>query len=194
MGRAGPVHRESGFTRVVNYYGCLLVSPKEIDVQQRVRLTNVSSREAANASSSGRAISRLTDGNWGSNWSRRSRISGALNSRIRTWASNSEMGWYSVKLNTLGMKSAKPSVPARNTGIATSPQSPSHHRGLHPPDPRAAPHAVGNRVVNGEDRRRTQRVLLRVRANIHVALARQACVFRRDHAEREPSRRARDDG
>jgi hypothetical protein len=48
-GRAGPVHRESGFTRVVNYYGCLLVSPKEIEVQQRVRLTNVSSREAVNA-------------------------------------------------------------------------------------------------------------------------------------------------
>jgi len=48
-GSAGPVHRESGFTRVVNGYGCLLVSPKEIDVQQRVRLTNLSSREGANA-------------------------------------------------------------------------------------------------------------------------------------------------
>jgi hypothetical protein len=48
-GRAGPVHFESGFTRVVNGYGCLLVSPKEIEVQQRVRLTNLSSREAVNA-------------------------------------------------------------------------------------------------------------------------------------------------
>lgn len=48
-GRAGPMHRESGFTRVVNNCGCLLVSPKEIDVQQRVRLINVSSRESANA-------------------------------------------------------------------------------------------------------------------------------------------------
>lgn len=80
------------------------------------------------------------------------------------------MGWYSVKLNTLGMKSAKPSVPARNTGIATSPQSPSHLSRIAPARSTPAPHAVGNRVVNGEDRRRTQRVLLRVRANIHVAL------------------------
>jgi hypothetical protein len=48
-GRAGPLRFESGFTRVVNGYGCLLVSPKEIDVQQRVRLTNLSSREAASA-------------------------------------------------------------------------------------------------------------------------------------------------
>jgi len=48
-GRAGPLHFESGFTRVVNSYGCLLVSPKEIDVQQRVRLTNLSTRQAANA-------------------------------------------------------------------------------------------------------------------------------------------------
>src|SRR5208282_4548408 len=45
-GRAGPVHFESGFTRVVNGYGCLLVSPKEIDVQQKVKLTNLSAREA----------------------------------------------------------------------------------------------------------------------------------------------------
>lgn len=48
-GRAGPVHQEAGFTRVVNGYGCLLVSPKEIDMQQRLRLTNLSSREARNA-------------------------------------------------------------------------------------------------------------------------------------------------
>jgi hypothetical protein len=48
-GRIGPLHFESGFTRVVNNYGCLLVSPKEIDLQQRVRLTNLSTRQAANA-------------------------------------------------------------------------------------------------------------------------------------------------
>jgi hypothetical protein len=48
-GKAGPLHFESGFTRVVNSYGCLLVSPKEIDVQQHVRLTNMSTRHAANA-------------------------------------------------------------------------------------------------------------------------------------------------
>lgn len=48
-GRAGPLHFESGFTRVVNSCGCLLMSPKEIDLQQRVRLTNLSTRQAANA-------------------------------------------------------------------------------------------------------------------------------------------------
>lgn len=48
-GRAGPLRFESGFTRVVNSYGCLLVSPKEIDLQQKVRLTNLSTRQAANA-------------------------------------------------------------------------------------------------------------------------------------------------
>jgi hypothetical protein len=47
-GRAGPLHFESGFTRVVNCYGCLLVSPKEIDVQQRLRVTNLATRRAAN--------------------------------------------------------------------------------------------------------------------------------------------------
>ena len=46
---AGPLHFETGFTRVVNNYGCLLVSPKEIDVQQRLRLTNVATRHAAEA-------------------------------------------------------------------------------------------------------------------------------------------------
>ena len=32
---------------MVNNYGCLLVSPKEVDVQQRLLLTNVSTRQAA---------------------------------------------------------------------------------------------------------------------------------------------------
>jgi hypothetical protein len=48
-GRAGPAHFESGFTRVVNCYGCLLVSPKEIDLQQRLRLTNLSTHHETSA-------------------------------------------------------------------------------------------------------------------------------------------------
>lgn len=46
-GCPGPLHFEAGFTRVVNNYGCLLVSPKEINLQQQVRLTNVSTRQVA---------------------------------------------------------------------------------------------------------------------------------------------------
>jgi hypothetical protein len=46
-GNPGPLHFETGFTRVVNSYGCLLVSPKEIDAQQRLRLTNLASRQVA---------------------------------------------------------------------------------------------------------------------------------------------------
>jgi len=48
-GRTGPLHFESGFTRVVNSYGCLLVSPKEIELQQPLRLTNLSTHQATNA-------------------------------------------------------------------------------------------------------------------------------------------------
>ncbi len=44
---AGPLHFEEGFTRVVNNYGCLLVSPKEVEVQQRLLLTNRSTQQAA---------------------------------------------------------------------------------------------------------------------------------------------------
>jgi len=39
-GTPGPLHFESAFTRVVSHYGCLLVSPKEIDVRQALRLTS----------------------------------------------------------------------------------------------------------------------------------------------------------
>lgn len=45
-GRTGPAHFEAGFTRVVNNYGCLLVSPKEIDVQQQLRVTNLATRKS----------------------------------------------------------------------------------------------------------------------------------------------------
>lgn len=48
-GSAGPSHTEPGFTRVVNSYGCLLVSPREIETQQRVRLTNLATRQLADA-------------------------------------------------------------------------------------------------------------------------------------------------
>src|ERR1700675_1201458 len=46
-GLTGPLHFEAGFTRVVNCYGCLLVSPKEIDVQQNLRVTNLATRRSA---------------------------------------------------------------------------------------------------------------------------------------------------
>ena len=42
----GPQRHEPGYTRVINGYGCLLVSPKEIQAQQRLRLTNLSTRQA----------------------------------------------------------------------------------------------------------------------------------------------------
>jgi hypothetical protein len=48
-GAAGPLHFEAGFTRVVNNYGCLLVSPTEIDMRQRLVLTNLATKRAANA-------------------------------------------------------------------------------------------------------------------------------------------------
>lgn len=43
----GSVHFEEGFTRVINGYGCLLVSPREFDVRQQLRLTNFSSGQRA---------------------------------------------------------------------------------------------------------------------------------------------------
>jgi len=46
-GTAGPLHFEAGFTRVVNTYGCLLVSPREINVRERIRLTNLATRHIA---------------------------------------------------------------------------------------------------------------------------------------------------
>jgi hypothetical protein len=46
----GPRRFESAFTRVVNGYGCLLVSPREVDVKQVLHLTNLSSRKAVKGS------------------------------------------------------------------------------------------------------------------------------------------------
>jgi PilZ domain-containing protein len=48
-GSAGAAHRESGFTRVVNGHGCLLVSQIEPALKQRLRVTNVSSRRSVDA-------------------------------------------------------------------------------------------------------------------------------------------------
>lgn len=45
----GPLRFEACFTRVVSGYGCLLVSPAELDAKQRFRLTNVSTRRSADA-------------------------------------------------------------------------------------------------------------------------------------------------
>jgi len=48
-GRTGTLHYETGFTRVVSTYGCLLVSPRELDVQQRVRVTNLATQQRSEA-------------------------------------------------------------------------------------------------------------------------------------------------
>src|SRR5215472_6823204 len=48
-GRSGTLHYETGFTRVVSTYGCLLVSPRELDVQQRVRVTNLATQQRSEA-------------------------------------------------------------------------------------------------------------------------------------------------
>ena len=45
-GSVGPKRHESAFTRVVNGYGCLLVSPRKVDLKQVLRLTNLSTRRA----------------------------------------------------------------------------------------------------------------------------------------------------
>jgi hypothetical protein len=48
-GRSGTLHFETGFTRVVNSYGCLLVCPKELDLQQMIRVTNLSTKQRSEA-------------------------------------------------------------------------------------------------------------------------------------------------
>ena len=46
-GKAGRPYLETGVTRLVNSYGCLLVSPRELEMQQLLRLTNLSTRLVA---------------------------------------------------------------------------------------------------------------------------------------------------
>jgi hypothetical protein len=48
-GQSGPLHFEQGFTRVVNNHGCLLVSPRELDLRQKVRVTSLATRRAMDA-------------------------------------------------------------------------------------------------------------------------------------------------
>ena len=45
-GHAEPLSQERAITRVVNAYGCLLVTPKEVELQQRLRVTNLATRRA----------------------------------------------------------------------------------------------------------------------------------------------------
>jgi hypothetical protein len=46
---SGPLHFESTFTRVVNNYGCLLVSPTAMELQQGLRLTNLATMQSSSA-------------------------------------------------------------------------------------------------------------------------------------------------
>lgn len=47
-GAAGPLHVEASFTRVVNPYGCLLSSTREIQMRERLRITNLVTKQTAN--------------------------------------------------------------------------------------------------------------------------------------------------
>lgn len=42
---SGPPQQESAQTRVVNYYGCLLVSPQAMPLEQKLRITNLATRQ-----------------------------------------------------------------------------------------------------------------------------------------------------
>lgn len=42
---SGPALQESAHTRVVNYYGCLLVSPQAMPIEQKLRITNLATRQ-----------------------------------------------------------------------------------------------------------------------------------------------------
>lgn len=42
---SGPAQEENAQTRVVNYYGCLLVSPQAMPIEQRLRITNLATRQ-----------------------------------------------------------------------------------------------------------------------------------------------------
>jgi hypothetical protein len=40
-----PAQQENAQTKVVNYYGCLLVSPQAMPIEQRLRITNLATRQ-----------------------------------------------------------------------------------------------------------------------------------------------------
>ena len=71
------------FTRVVNNYGCLLVSPKEVELQQRLRLTNLSTRQAAEAVVVWKGTQRPTAGIWAWSWFHQNWIFGGWNFESR---------------------------------------------------------------------------------------------------------------
>ncbi len=45
----GTAMREKAHTRIVGHYGCLLVIPQELQVEQRIRLTNLANNETSDA-------------------------------------------------------------------------------------------------------------------------------------------------
>jgi hypothetical protein len=45
----GAAREENAHTRVVNFYGCLLVSPKPLALEQRLRLTNLATQRTIGA-------------------------------------------------------------------------------------------------------------------------------------------------
>ena len=57
-GRSGTFHFETGCTRVVSSYGCLLVSSKELDLRQRIRVTNLATRKRSEAAVVWKGIQR----------------------------------------------------------------------------------------------------------------------------------------
>lgn len=42
---SSPSRQEEAQTRVVNYYGCLLVSPQAMQVEQKLRITNLATKQ-----------------------------------------------------------------------------------------------------------------------------------------------------
>ncbi|HEV2223558.1 MAG TPA: hypothetical protein VGR84_11200 [Candidatus Acidoferrales bacterium] len=47
--KAKAPHQEHAHTRVVNYYGCLLVSPHAMPLEQRLKVTNLANRQSIGA-------------------------------------------------------------------------------------------------------------------------------------------------
>ena len=45
----GRTHHENAHTRIVNFYGCLLVSPEEMPLERRLRLTNLANQRSIGA-------------------------------------------------------------------------------------------------------------------------------------------------
>lgn len=85
------------------------------------------------------------------------------------------MGYSTLKLNNLKIMPPKRSVPAGAASYA-KPQSIASSSSMAPAKSAATPIIV-KRAIDAADRRRSQRVLLRVRANIFVALHGKPAAF-----------------